>query len=164
MKVEWKNKEGQNFRVIVDFAHEPLSYRELFVSLKNMLDGDGRLISIIGSDGGGRDISKRGEMGKIAGELSDIVLVTDVNCYDEDPKEIAEMLAIGSRKADKKDNKDLFIEIDREKAIKLAIKMAKKGDIVVITGKGTEPCIVQANGKELLWDDREVTRKILKMI
>jgi len=188
---------GQDFKVVVDFAHEPMSYKELFTSLRSMLrssvlpdgstsgstspnntslthsrvenslleEGEGgvnKIIAIIGSDGGGRDIGKREKMGSIAGELCDIVIVTDVNCYDEDPLEIAEMLAVGACKAGKKDEEDLFIEIDRKKAIKLAFEKAQAGDIVVITAKGIEPCMVGAKGIQVKWDDRKVAREILQ--
>jgi len=164
--------EGQDFKVVVDFAHEPMSYKELFSSLKNLApsmesaieSAKPKLIGIIGSDGGGRDVGKREEMGSIAGELCDIVIVTDVNCYDEDPAEIAEMLAKGARKFGKKEGEDLFVEIDRKKAIKLAFKKARTGDIVAITAKGTEPCIAIANGKTIPWDDRDVARELLKKV
>jgi len=156
--------QGQDFDVIVDYAHEPMSLTALFNTLRRLLIKDGRLISIVGSDGGGRDKKKREKMGEIAGELSDFVIITDVNCFDEDPKAIAQMLAIGARSVGKKEDKDLFIEIDRKKAIQKAFNIAKKGDVVVITAKGTEPCIVQAGGNRIPWDDRDVARELLKNI
>lgn len=153
---------GQPFKVVVDYAHEPLSLMALFSALRKLVAADhGRVIAIIGSDGGGRDINKREKMGKVAGEMSEIVIVTDVNCFDEDPKAIAEMLAVGARKTGKKDNVNLFVEVDRRKAIELAFKMARLGDAVAITAKGTEPCIVAAQGKKIPWDDRRVAREIL---
>jgi len=156
---------GQLFKVVVDYAHEPLSLSALFKTLKNLIAGQGgKVIAVIGSDGGGRDIGKREKMGQVAGELADIVVVTDVNCFDEDPAVIAEMLAKGARKAGKVDGKDLFIAIDRRDGIELAIKKAQRGDAVAITAKGTEPCIVVADGKKIPWDDRSVAREILKSI
>ena len=164
--------EGQDFKVVVDFAHEPMSYKELFTSLKKIALPIGgaiegakpKLIGIVGSDGGGRDIGKRKEMGSIAGEFCDIVIVTDVNCYDEDPEEIAEMLALGARESGKKDGENLFIEIDRKKAIKLAFEKAQAGDVVAITAKGTEPCIAIEKGKTIPWDDREIAKEVLKSL
>ena len=100
-------------------------------------------------------------MGEIAGRLCDVVIITDVNCFDEDPKEIAGMLAVGARQANKKDAQDLIIEVDRRKAIQKAVSMAKAGDIIGITAKGTEPCIVVAHGQKIPWDDRKVAREIL---
>lgn len=152
---------GQDFKVIVDYAHEPLSLTELFTNLRKMLGSSGKLIGLVGSDGGGRDIGKREKMGEIAGRLCDIEIITDVNCFDEDPYKIAEMLAVGARKAGKRDNENLLIEVDRRKAIEKAVTMAKAGDIVAITAKGTEPCIVVAGGKKLPWDDRKIAREIL---
>lgn len=156
-------REGQPFQVVVDYAHESLSYRALFETLREMAaQTHGRIIAIIGSDGGGRDIRKRPEMGAVAGRLCDVVVVTDVNCFDEDPRAIAEMLATGARAEGKEDGKDLFIEVDRRKAIELAFSMAKEHDVVAITAKGTEPVICVANGEKIPWDDRAVAREFLK--
>lgn len=159
---------GQNFKVIVDYAHEPMSLTELFSSLREMV-GDHRnggaskkVIAVIGSDGGGRDKGKREAMGEVAGRLTDYVVISDVNCYDEDPAQIAEMLAKGARQAGKKDNLDLFIEVDRRQGITKAISLAGAGDAVVITAKGTEPYIAVAGGKKIPWDDRKVVREILE--
>jgi len=155
-------EEGQPYKIIVDYAHEPLSFTALFNSLNTTRAKNCKLIAIIGSDGGGRDIGKREKMGEIAGKLCDIVIVTDVNCFDEDPSLIAEMLAKGVRSAGKKDGQDLFVEIDRRAAITMACNMAKVGDVIVITAKGTEPCIIQAHGKRIPWDDRNIAREILR--
>lgn len=153
--------EGQNFKVIVDYAHEPMSLTELFNSLRHIINPGKKIISLVGSDGGGRDKGKRETMGKVAGRLTDCVIITDVNCYDEDPKAIAEILAVGARKARKKDNVDLFVVIDRREAIAKAVALAGAGDVVVITAKGTEPYIAVANGKRIPWDDRKVAREVL---
>ncbi len=155
-------KEGQPFDVVVDYAHEPLSYQALFSTLRSLVQPKGgRVIALIGSDGGGRDVGKRQKMGQIAGQLCDLVIVTDVNCYDEDPYTIAQMLAAGARVAGKQDSRDLFIEVDRRKAIELGCSMARAGDVVAITAKGTEPVLCVKNGVKLPWDDREVAREVL---
>jgi len=154
--------EGQDFKVVVDYAHEPVSLEQLFKALRQMLLSTGKIIAIVGSDGGGRDKSKRNKMGEVAGSFADIVIVTDVNCFNEDPSQIAEMLAVGAQQAGKKENTNLFIEIDRRKAITKAFQLAQAGDVVAITAKGTEPCIVVANNKKIPWDDRQVAREILK--
>jgi len=151
---------GQNFKVIVDYAHEPMSLTELFTSLKKIFKG--KLIAVVGSDGGGRDVSKRSKMGEIAGNLCDYVVVSDVNCYDENPLEIAKMLAVGAQKAGKTENENLFIVVDRWRGIEKALSLAKEGDVVVITAKGTEPFIGVANGEKIPWDDRSVAREILE--
>ncbi len=162
--------EGQNFKVIVDYAHEPLSLSELFKSLRRMLSADvstsvstsGKIISIIGSDGGGRDISKREKMGEISGEKSDIVIITEVNPFDESSDDIANMIKKGVVKAGKVEGQDLFVINDRSEAVKKAFSMAREGDIVVLTAKGTEPYIIKANGIKEDWDDRVKAREILK--
>ncbi len=151
---------GQNFKVIVDYAHEPMSLTELFSNLRKIFKG--KIIAVVGSDGGGRDTSKRGKMGEIAGRLCDYVIISDVNCYDEDPMKIAEMLAVGARQAEKKDNKNLFILIDRWKGVQKAFSLAQAGDVVVITAKGSEPYIAIANGQKIPWDDRTAAREILE--
>ena len=151
---------GQAFKVIVDYAHEPMSLTELFTNLKKMVTG--KVIAVIGSDGGGRDVSKRAKMGEIAGQLCDYVVISDVNCYDENPKEIAEMLAQGAGRAGKKENGDLFVIVDRALGIEKAIHLAQPNDVVVITAKGTEPYIAIANGIKIPWDDRQVAREILQ--
>ncbi len=155
---------GQDFKVIVDYAHEPMSLTELFKSLREIIPEGRKTISVIGSDGGGRDKGKREKMGEVAGRLTDYVVITDVNCYDEDPRAIAEMLAKGARLAGKKDNVDLFIIIDRRQGIIKAISLAGAGDAVAITAKGTEPYIAIANGQKISWDDRKVAREILNNI
>ena len=101
-------------------------------------------------------------MGELAGQMADYIIITDVNCFDEDPRDIAEMLAEGARGAGKKDNENLFVEINRRKAIAKAFSLAEAGDAVVITAKGTEPCIVAAGGKKIPWDDRAVAREELR--
>ena len=153
---------GQDFKVIVDYAHEPISYAALFTTMRQLAGSGGRTIAIIGSDGGGRDIGKRRQMGQVAGDLCDIVVVTDVNCYDEDPRTIAEMLAGGARTSGKKDDKNLFIEVDRRRAIELAVSRAHTGDVIAITAKGTEPYIAVAGGKIIPWNDSVVAKEILE--
>jgi UDP-N-acetylmuramoyl-L-alanyl-D-glutamate--2,6-diaminopimelate ligase len=156
--------EKQSFKVLVDYAHEPLSLEALFTAMRQMTSVGGKVIGVIGSDGGGRDVTKRPKMGAIAGRLCDLVVVTDVNPFDDDPEEIIEMLAKGAREAGKKDGVDLFLEVDRRAGIKKAFALAGPGDVVAITAKGTEPCIVVAGGKRIPWDDRTVAREELRAL
>jgi UDP-N-acetylmuramoyl-L-alanyl-D-glutamate--2,6-diaminopimelate ligase len=154
---------GQDFEVVVDYAHEPMSLKALFETLrKRAMVRSGKIIAVVGSDGGGRDKSKRFKMGEIAGQMCDFVVISDVNPFDEDPAQIATMLAEGARKAGKMENENLFVIIDRKRGIEKALKLAQKGDIVAITAKGTEPCIVEANGKKIPWDDRQVARDLIQ--
>ncbi len=155
---------GQPFKALVDYAHEPMSLTALFTTLRALIGKNNKVIAVIGSDGGGRDIKKRSTMGEIAGRLTDYVVVSDVNCFDEDPAQIAEMLATGARQAGKKDGADLFIEIDRRAGVQKAIRLARPGDVVVLTAKGTEPCIVVADGKKIPWSDAHVLREELEAL
>lgn len=151
---------GQPFTVIVDYAHEPLSLTGLFKSLRKNFP-QGKIISVVGSDGGGRDLMKRERMGEVAGMLCDYVVISDVNCFNEDPNKIAQMLAAGARLAGKLDEVNVFIEIDRRKGIEKAFTLAGPGDVVAITAKGTEPCMVGAKGRKFPWDDRQMAREVL---
>ena len=100
-------------------------------------------------------------MGQLAGINADIVIVTNEDPYDDDPRVIIEQVAMGAEKAGKKENKDLFKIDDRREAIKKALELANTGDIVLITGKGSEQAMVVANGEKISWDDRAVVRGIL---
>ena len=128
-------QEGQNFNVIVDFAHTPDAFERLFALINPIKKA--RVIALSGA-AGRRDASTRAERGEIMGKEADIVIVTEEDCRDEDPEKIAEMLAQGAKKAGKVLGQDLFMELDRKKAIRLAIKMARKDDIVLLLGKGHE--------------------------
>ncbi len=153
---------GQPFKAIVDYAHEPLSLTALFTTLRQMVKpNNGKIISVIGSDGGGRDVKKRSKMGAIAGQLCDYVVISDVNCFDEDPKNIAEMLASGAREFGKKDGVNLFVVVDRRAGFAKAVSLARPGDVVVVTAKGTEPVLCIANGVKIPWDDRKVLKEEL---
>lgn len=153
--------QGQPFFVVVDYAHEIMSLSGLFIGLRKIIGKDNKLIGVIGSDGGGRDKSKRYEMGAITAKLCDIVVITDVNCFDEDPHEIAEMLANGARDQGKQDGVDLFIEVDRKKSFAKSFELLNSGDAVAFTAKGTEPCMVVAGGEKISWDDRVVAKEVL---
>ena len=151
--------EGQDFTVIVDYAHAPDALEKVFESVKGH---KGRIISVHGG-AGRRDPSTRPIRGEILGKYSDIVIITEDDSRDENPEEIAEGFIKGSEKAGKKLGKDLIKELNREKAIELALKTAKKGDLVLILGKGHEKTILRADGPHE-FEDIKVARKILKSL
>ena len=151
--------EGQNFTVIVDYAHAPDAIEKVFSSVK---DHKGRIISVHGG-AGRRDPSTRPIRGAILAKHSDIVIITEDDSRDEDPAKIAEGFVSGAEKAGKKLGKDLLVEMDREKAIKLALEKAKKGDLVLILGKGHEKTILRADGPHK-FEDIKVVRKLLRQI
>ncbi|MBO7132504.1 UDP-N-acetylmuramoyl-L-alanyl-D-glutamate--2,6-diaminopimelate ligase [Candidatus Saccharibacteria bacterium] len=149
--------EGQPFTIIVDYAHAPDALEKVFDSVKNH---QGRIISVHGG-AGRRDPSTRPIRGEILGKYSDIVIITEDDSRDEDPEKIADGFIKGAEKAGKVLNKNLFKELDREKAIKLAIDTAKKGDLVLILGKGHEKTILRADGPHP-FEDIKIVKNILK--
>ena len=151
--------EGQPFTVIVDYAHAPDALEKVFASVKGH---KGKIISVHGG-AGRRDPSTRPIRGEILAKNSDIVVITEDDSRDEDPEKIAAGFIKGAEKQGKILNKDLFKELDRAKAIELAIKKAKKGDLVLILGKGHEKTILRADGPHD-FEDIKVARKILKAI
>jgi UDP-N-acetylmuramoyl-L-alanyl-D-glutamate--2,6-diaminopimelate ligase len=150
--------EGQDFEVIVDYAHTPDAFLKVFESV--VPGKKKRIISLFGG-AGRRDESTRAERGEIGAKNSDIVIVTEDDSRDEDRKMIAEEFAKGAEKEGKILGKDLFIILDREEAIQKAIDLAKKDDIVLVLGKGHEKTILRAEGA-VPFEDLKVTRKILK--
>lgn len=151
---------GQDFTVIVDYAFEPTAVSKLYAAVKDLPHN--RIIHLLGSAGGGRDISRRPVLGKIAGEKADIVIVTNEDPYDDPPDIIIDQVALGAEKAGKKLEFDLFKVLERREAIRKALDLAKTGDLVLITGKGSEQAICAANGEKISWDDRQVVREELK--
>ena len=144
---------GQNFEVIVDYAHTADSMEKVYKIFENK-----RKICVFGATGGGRDKWKRPEIGKIADKYCHKIILTNEDPYDEDPAQIVKEVASGIK------NKKPKIIMDRREAIREAITLAKKGDVVLITGKGTDPYIMGLNGSKIAWDDREIARKELKKL
>jgi len=153
-------REGQDFEVIVDYAHAPDALEKVYESVGHGVDKGRRIISVHGG-AGRRDPSTRAIRGEILGRESDVVIITEDDSRDEDPKEIAAMFVEGAEKAGKKLGEDLFVELDREKAIRKAIKMAAAGDLVLILGKGHEKTILRADGPHE-FEDIKVAQKILR--
>ncbi len=155
--------EGQDFEVIVDYAHTAESFEKLFKEIKPLTKG--RLISVFGS-AGRRDEAKRAMQGEIAGKYCDIVITTEEDDRDIDGMEILEQIASGAVKSGKTKDKDLFLVHKREEAVEKAVSLAKKGDVIMLLGKGHEKSIL-GNGpkaaelrKELQNDDDP--RRVIK--
>ncbi len=144
-------EEGQDFKVIVDYAHTADSLEKVY----EMFQGS-RKICVLGAAGGGRDKWKRLEMGKIASKHCDQVILTNEDPYDEDPRSIVHDIKKGMSSG------SCEVILDRREAIKKAFRQAKTGDAVIITGKGAEPWIMGPKGTKIRWDDREVCREELK--
>ncbi len=154
--------EAQSFAVIVDYAFEPNAVEKLYEAVK--LIPHQRIIHVLGGTGGGRDSSRRPILGKIAGAQADYVVVTNEDPYDEDPQLIIDQVSLGAQKAGKVLEKNLFKIMDRRAAIAQAFSLAGVGDIVLITGKGSEQAICLAKGIKEPWDDRQVAREELKKL
>lgn len=152
--------EGQPFSVIVDYAYEPAALSAVYNAID--LFKPKRVIQVTGSAGGGRDIARRTVIGKMAAEHAAIVIVANEDPYDDDPIEIINDVADAAKAAGKQDGVDLFRMLDRQEAIQKAIDLAEPGDLVLLTGKGSEPVMAVAHGKKIPWDDREAARKALK--
>jgi UDP-N-acetylmuramoyl-L-alanyl-D-glutamate--2,6-diaminopimelate ligase len=149
---------GQNFEVIVDYAHTPDAFLKVYESV--VPGKKGRIISLFGG-AGRRDESTRGERGEIAAKYSDIVIITEDDSRDENPAEIAEEFVNGAEQAGFLRGKNLLVELNREKAIQMAVELAKKDDIVLILGKGHEKTILRATGA-VPFEDLKVTEKALR--
>jgi UDP-N-acetylmuramoyl-L-alanyl-D-glutamate--2,6-diaminopimelate ligase len=152
--------EGQDFDVIVDFAHTPDSFEKLFKDLRPVVKG--KLICLFGS-AGRRDEAKRAIQGRLAGEYCDEVVLTEEDDRDIDGIEILNQIAEGAEAAGKTKDKDLFLVHDRTEAIAFALKRASKGDTVLLLGKGHEKTIERADG-EHPWDEIATTREALKSL
>ena len=159
-------KEGQDFEVIVDYAHEPASMKALYGIVRDIPHK--RIIHIFGATGGGRDKSRRPVLGQIADQNAKIIILTNDDPYNEDEHKIIKDVKKGIKPFSsktmkgKKKEESLFIILDRRKAIEKGIELARKGDVVLITGKGSEQ-VMATKGKLIQWDDREIARKAIHL-
>jgi UDP-N-acetylmuramoyl-L-alanyl-D-glutamate--2,6-diaminopimelate ligase len=146
-------EEGQPFAVVVDYSHKPDALASVLRAARDLARK--RVICVFGC-GGDRDRAKRPLMGRIAAELSDVAIVTSDNPRSEDPEAIIAEIVAGA-------DGTVEVEADRGAAIARAIEQARRGDVVVIAGKGHET--TQEIGGELLpFDDREVAREALRRL
>lgn len=145
-------ERGQEFLAVVDYAHTPDSLIALYEAYPER-----RKVCVLGNTGGGRDTWKRPEMGRIADEYCDEVILTNEDPYDEDPQAIMGAMAAGMKRAP-------AIIMDRRAAIAEALAHAKTGDAVLITGKGTDPYIMEASGKKTPWSDAQVVAEELEKL
>src|SRR5580693_8828803 len=149
---------GQPFTVVVDYAHTDDALRNLTALAREFVSrggGTGRVLTVFGC-GGDRDRAKRPLMGEAAGRGSDFVVLTSDNPRSEDPRAIINDAVVGLQKTGVK----YTVEVDRRKAIALAIAEARPGDIVLLAGKGHEKVQITREGS-LPFDDVEVAREAL---
>ena len=157
-RMEFVSREP--FTVVVDYAHTPDSLQAVYQTVAEEVRPGGRLICVLGSAGGGRDKWKRPEMGKIAAQNCGYLILTDEDPYDEDPLKILHEIEEGLKAKGFPQDKYEKI-LDRAQAIKKAVSLAKPGDGVVVTGKGSEPFLHKAKGVKVPWSDRKTAEEAL---
>ena len=146
---------GQEFVVIVDYAHTPDGLENVLSSARKV--SEGRVIAVFGC-GGDRDPAKRPMMGEIAVRLADIPILTSDNPRSEDPAAIVSDVMSGIPSAEK-----VIVKLDRRKAIEEACRLAQAGDVVVVAGKGHETYQIFADCT-IHFDDREIVRETLQRV
>jgi UDP-N-acetylmuramoyl-L-alanyl-D-glutamate--2,6-diaminopimelate ligase len=159
--------QKEPFTAIVDGAHTPDSLEKAYQNARPEVvfgSSGGKMICILGSAGGGRDVWKRPAMGKIAAQYCDVIILSDEDPYDEDPDGILEQIKYGIDEAENprvKEENVLKI-LDRREALKKAVSLAEKGDTVIATGKGSEMSIHIAKKKTIPWNEKEILEGIIK--
>ncbi len=147
---------GQDFLVVVDYAHTPDSLKQIINAAKEITSG--KIITVFGC-GGDRDRGKRRIMGNVGVKLSDFTIITSDNPRSEKPENIIQDILEGVN--GKEDKSKYEVEIDRKKAIARAIELAKEDDMVIIAGKGHEEIQIFKD-KQIPFSDRQVAELILK--
>lgn len=151
-------KEGQKFRVFIDFAHTTGAFEKVIPAVRKLTKGE--IIHVFGCTGD-RDRMKRPIMGETAAKLSDKIILTHEDTYSEDPKKIMAEIEPGVKKGGKILGKTYWKALKRKEAIKKAIKMAKAGDTVLLTGVGHQTTL-NLNGREVSWSDQKEARRAIK--
>ena len=140
--------------IMIDYAHSPESLQNILQAVKSYTRG--KVISVFGC-GGDRDSGKRPIMGEISGKIADYTFITSDNPRTEDPQKIVNQIEEGMKKTKGK----YSVVVDRTEAIKQAIEMATKRDIIVLAGKGHEP-YQEINGVKYPYDERIIVRDLIE--
>ena len=154
---------GQPYRVFVDYAHEKISMKYAVDTARSLTQGTGKVIVLLGAEGGGRDKAKRSLMGEVVGRDADFVVISNVDPYEDDPQEIITDIKRAVLAMGKVEGETVFAVEDRREGIRKTLSLAQAGDCVMITGKGAEQTMI-VNGQEIPWDDRVVVREELTSI
>ncbi len=136
------------FSIVVDYAHTPDSLKAVYSTFP-----DKRLLCVLGGTGGGRDTWKRPLMGEIADTHCSKIFLTDEDPYDEDPRAIVADVRRGIKK------NTPVVQMDRRLAIRAAVGEAANGDMIIITGKGTDPYIMGPRGTKIPWSDMHIAEE-----
>lgn len=148
---------GRDFTVICDYAHTPDAVENILSSVKEYTTG--RLMCLFGC-GGNRDRTKRPKMAAAAAKYADLIIVTSDNPRDEDPEEIIAEILTGLEGK----NVPYEVVVDRKAAILKGMQLAKKGDVLVLAGKGHEDYQILAGGKHIHMDEREIVKECLPLL
>jgi UDP-N-acetylmuramoyl-L-alanyl-D-glutamate--2,6-diaminopimelate ligase len=151
--------EGQEYAVLVDYAHTPDSLENVLATARELTGG--RVICVFGA-GGDRDTGKRALMGEIAAQGADVVVVTSDNPRSEQPQAIIAQIMEGTTGARPVGAAKIVVEADRREAIHRAVAAARPGDVVLIAGKGHEQGQEFAAGRVVPFDDVAVAREALR--
>jgi UDP-N-acetylmuramoyl-L-alanyl-D-glutamate--2,6-diaminopimelate ligase len=152
-RVQKIKSQKDDFEIVIDYAHTAESLEALYKAFSSK-----KRICVLGNTGGGRDKWKRPIMAKVAEKYCDEIILTNEDPYDEDPMEIIESMEKAITK------KTPTVILDRRSAIKTALSEAGPRSVVLITGKGTDPYIMEANGRKTPWSDYDVALEELKKI
>ena len=140
--------------IMIDYAHSPESLQNILQAVKSYTRG--KVISVFGC-GGDRDSGKRPIMGEISGRIADFTIITSDNPRTEDPQKIVDQIEEGIKKT----KGNYKVVVDRVEAIKEAMKMATKRDLIVLAGKGHEP-YQEINGVKHPFDERIIVRQLVQ--
>lgn len=153
---------SKGITIIVDYAPEPAGMLAALSSITAMPHNS--IIHVFGSTGGHRDVQKRFEFGKLSAQFSDTIIITNDDVYQSNPEQIARDVRQGIEHTSNnlRKTKEIHTILDRKTAITTALTMAGPGDIVLITGKGSEQFLVLPGNKRIPWDDRAVVKEILQ--
>ena len=151
--------EHENVVGIIDYAHTPDALLNVLVTIKNLKKGDKKIITVVGC-GGNRDQTKRPIMAAVACQYSDKVILTSDNPRYEDPAEILKQMEAGVNVVSRK--KSITIS-DRREAIKTAVSLSEKEDIVLVAGKGHEK-YQEVNGVQYEFDDKQVLMEMFDLL
>jgi UDP-N-acetylmuramoyl-L-alanyl-D-glutamate--2,6-diaminopimelate ligase len=153
-------ENNKNIRLFLDYAPEPVAMKNALIALQNVPHH--RIIHVFGSTGGHRDVRKRFEFGKISAGLADIIIITNDDVYDSDPEEIANNVKEGIAEALPKKVSEVLTVLNRKEAIEKSVAIAKEGDIIIFTGKGSEQFLVLPGDQRIAWDEASVIREAAK--
>ena len=144
---------------IVDYAHTPDALKNVLATIGDVCSDDERVITVVGC-GGDRDRTKRPIMARLAADMSHMVVLTSDNPRSEDPAAIINEMRAGLTVVDQP---KVLVNADRQEAIRMAVSMARPGDVVLVAGKGHET-YQEVNGVKHPFDDAAVLKEILELM